>query len=120
MKLDGTRTSFSKVNLPNSVPKSYYEPSDDDHFPAIDSLSPQGMFQFTVAKEHPIRGVQILQKLCDLYQEKNLYYVVPPHRFRDFTKQKFLGTKGSSAVVNVSGLKQYVLELGVGLPPRLN
>jgi hypothetical protein len=96
---------------------SYFEPSDDDHhFPAIDSLSPQGMFQFTVAKEHPIRGVQIFQRLCDLYQEKNLYFVVPPHRFKDFKKQKLLGTKGNSTMANISGLKQYVLELDVGLP----
>lgn len=74
------------------------------------------MFQFTVAKEHPIRGAQILKKLCDLYREKNLYFVVPPHRFKDFKKQKFFGLNGNSTVTDISGLKQYVLELEVGLP----
>jgi hypothetical protein len=74
------------------------------------------MFQFTVAKEHPIRGVQILKKLCDLYTEKNLYFVVPPNRFIDFKKQRFLAINGNATVTDISGLNQYVLKLEVGLP----
>jgi len=60
--LDSQRITFGKDTIPNSKDLSgnYYEPTDDDNFPAIDSLSTQGMFQFTVAAEHPIRGVRIL------------------------------------------------------------
>ena len=38
-----------------------FEPTDEDNIPAVDSLSPLGMFQFTVANEYPIRGVEILR-----------------------------------------------------------
>ncbi|KAL5039123.1 squalene synthetase-like protein [Batrachochytrium dendrobatidis] len=63
---------------------NYYEPTDDDNFAAIDSLSQQGMFQFTDDDEHPIREVDILTKLCNLYDEPKLYFVVPPHQFEGF------------------------------------
>jgi hypothetical protein len=91
----------------------YYEPTDDDNYPAIDSLSSQGMFQFTVAAEHPIRGVQNLRKLCELYDKPKLYFVVPPHRFAAFQKQKFKAKPGSGDVNEISNLEQYVLELPV-------
>ena len=95
------------------LPGKYYEPSDDDSFPAIDSLTSQGMFQFTVAAEHPIRGVQILQRLCKLYDEPKLYFVVPPHRFPHFKKQSFKTTTGTHDVIKNLTLKQYVLELPI-------
>ena len=89
--LNSQRIRFGKGTIParKDFPGKYYEPTDDDNFPVIDSLSRQGMFQFTVAAEHPIRGVQILQKLCELYDEPKLYFVVPPHRFAAFKKQRF-------------------------------
>ena len=71
------------------------------------------MFQFTVAPEHPIRGVEILQQLCKLYEEPKLYFVVPPHRFKDFNKQSFKAQPGADDVTEISKLKQYVLELSV-------
>jgi hypothetical protein len=49
---------------------SYYEPTaDEDNFPAVDSLSPPRMLQVTVSAEQPIREVEILGKLCKLYDE---------------------------------------------------
>ena len=83
------------------------------NFPAIDSLSSQGMFQFTVAAEHPIRGVLILGSLSKLYDEPKLYFVVPPHRFEKFKKQSFKAKQGTIEVGPIAGLKQYVLELPV-------
>lgn len=56
--LNSQRITFGKDTIPTAVALAgnYYEPTDEDNFPAIDSLSPQGMFQFTVAAEHhPIR-----------------------------------------------------------------
>ena len=72
------------------------------------------MFQFTVAQDHSIRGVQILKRLCSLYSDAKIYFVVPPHRFEKFKKQKFLGKHGNSNSESIPGLKQYVLELHVG------
>ena len=117
-RLDCKQITFGKNSLPKSPLTSYYEASDDDNFPAIDSLSPQGMFQFTVAQVHPIRGIQMLNRLCSLYSEPKIYFVVPPHRFEKFTKQKLLSTGGKSAVVGIPDLKQYVLKLEVGSPQQ--
>ena len=114
-RLNGQPITFGKDNLPERPLSSYYEASDDDNFPAIDSLSEQGMFQFTVAQDHSIRGVQILKRLCSLYSNPKIYFVVPPHRFEKFKKQKFLGKEGNSVVGDLPVLKQYVLELEVGL-----
>jgi hypothetical protein len=113
--LQGQRNTFGKDTIPTveDLLGKYYEPTDDDNFPAVDSLSPQGMFQFTVAAEHPIRGVQILQKLCKLYTEPKLYFVVPPHRFAAFKKQSFKAKTGTDDVTEIRELKQYVLELNV-------
>jgi hypothetical protein len=80
----GRNTNLTSADLLDK----YYEPTDDDTYPAIASLSSQGMFQFTVAAEHPICGVQNLRKLCELYDKPKLYFVVPPHRFATFQKQK--------------------------------
>jgi hypothetical protein len=113
--LGSQRITFGKDTMPTAADLTgkYYEPTDDDTFPAIDSLSPQGMFQFTVAAEHPIRGVQILQTLCKLYDEPKLYFVVPPHQFHKFKKQNYKATRGAGGVTEIRELKQYVLELPV-------
>eukprot|EP00158_Paraphelidium_tribonemae_P009932 Partr_v1_DN29002_c1_g4_i6_m58976 putative crinkler (CRN) family protein len=112
-KLDGERTPMGKNNIPKPPLDAYYEPFDDDNFPAVDSMTKQGMFQFTVGSEHPIRGIQVLKQLCALYTDPKLYFVVPPHRFAKFKKQKYLEKKGNSQVKKVPRLKQYVLELAV-------
>jgi hypothetical protein len=113
--LNRHRVTFGKYSIPTAaaLPGCYYEPTDDDNFPAVDSLSSQGLFQFTVAAEHPIRGVTTLEKLSKLYHEPKLYFVVPPHRFEKFKKQSFKAKRGTIAVGSVGRLKQYVLELPV-------
>jgi hypothetical protein len=113
--LNSGRNTFGKDTIPTAADLSgkYFEPTDHDNFPAIDSLSSQGMFQFTVAAEHPIRGVQILKRLCELYDEPKLYFVVPPHRFAAFKKQSFKAKTGTDDVTQIPNLKQYVLELSV-------
>lgn len=112
------KVSIGRNNLPDSLTRGlYYQPMDDDLFPAVDSLSKQGMFQFTVGSEHPIRGVQFLKKLCDLYTQQNdepkIYFVVPPFRFDSFRKQELLETNGNRKVKEIPGLKQFVLKLEV-------
>jgi hypothetical protein len=111
--LHGQIIKFGKDTIPTAEDLSgnYYEPTDDGPFPAIDSLSPQGMFQFTVAAEHPIGGVQMLQRLCELYNKPKLYFVFPPHQFASFMKQTLKAITGSADVTKIRNLKQYVLEL---------
>ncbi|EPZ34717.1 hypothetical protein O9G_004024 [Rozella allomycis CSF55] len=118
-KFDLPTTSFRQNTIPLALPTSYYETSDDDTFPAIDAISPQGMFQFTVESEHPIRGIQVLKKVCKLFKdqqkEPKLFFVVPTHQFSSFKKQVFVGKSGNSSVQEIQELKQYVLELPVGI-----
>jgi hypothetical protein len=113
--LNGHRFTFGKDTIPTAAALTggYYEPTDDDNFPAVDSLSSQGMFQFTVAAEHPIRGVSILRQLSSLYAEPKLYFVVPRHRFEKFKKQSFKSKHGKNEVGLIAKLKQYVIELPV-------
>jgi DNA-binding transcriptional ArsR family regulator len=110
--LDGTRLSFGRNSIPTTLTKGYFEPSDDDTFPAIDSFTHQGMFQFTVASSHPIKGVDILKKISKLYSDPKIYLVVPPNRFDKFSSQIFL-QKGEKKAKGIPSLKQYVLELPV-------
>lgn len=117
--LQGRRISFGKDTIPTAKDLSgnYYEPTDDDTFPAIDSLSLQGMFQFTVGANHPIHGVQIFGRLCKLYDEPKLYFVVPPNRFEAFKKQSIKAKLAKNDDTIISKLKQYVLELPVTNTP---
>lgn len=114
--LEGERILIEKDDIPTTVEAGrYYEPKYDRNFPAIDSFSAQGMFQFTVAPVHPIRGVSMLKKICELYKEQpKLYFVVPSDRFEVFKKQKFKEITGTSEVKSIKGLKQYVISLPVG------
>jgi hypothetical protein len=112
-ELDGKRINFGKDSIPSSPILRYYEPCEDDNFPAIDSLSPQGMYQFTVSEKHHIRGVAILKKVCQGYSRPKLYFVVPSHNFANFKKQMFRATQGNAAVEPIANLKQYVLELPI-------
>ncbi|OAJ39250.1 hypothetical protein BDEG_23112 [Batrachochytrium dendrobatidis JEL423] len=111
--LNGQRITFGINTIPTAaaLDGNYYEPTDDDSFAAIDSLSRQGMFQFTAVAEHPICGVDILTKLCNLYDEPKLYFVVPPHQFKGFKKQTFNPIDGTEQVQPIHGLKQYVIQL---------
>ncbi|KAJ3238948.1 hypothetical protein HDU78_003124 [Chytriomyces hyalinus] len=112
-RLDGERVAFGRDSIPQKSIRQYHEPSDDDNFPAIDSLSPQGMFQFTVGAEHPIRGEAVLNAVCGSFDKPKLYFVVPPHCFPKFTKQKFLATAGQDPVNSIAGLEQFVFQLPV-------
>ncbi|KAJ8328690.1 squalene synthetase-like protein [Batrachochytrium dendrobatidis] len=111
--LNGQRITFGINTIPTAaaLDGNYYEPTDDDSFAAIDSLSQQGMFQFTAVAEHPICGVDILTKLCNLYDEPKLYFVVPPYQFEGFKQQTFKPIDGTEQVQPIHGLKQYVIQL---------
>ncbi|KAJ3241457.1 hypothetical protein HDU81_000509 [Chytriomyces hyalinus] len=73
--------------------------------PKIDSLSPQGMFLFTVAAERPMQEVEVLKDLCALYDNPKLYSWC---LFKEFAKQTIFEKDGEAAIEN---LAQYVLEL---------
>jgi hypothetical protein len=70
-------------------------------------MSPQGMFQFTVTKKHPIRGVRILRKLCSFYSNPKLFFVVPYGIYEEFSKQEFEATKKGGKVVEMRSLLSF-------------
>ncbi|KAI8828557.1 hypothetical protein BJ741DRAFT_626004 [Chytriomyces cf. hyalinus JEL632] len=105
----GERAPFKQAALPGKI-LQYHELPYDDEFPVVDSLSPQGLFQFAVTDEHPIQDVETLKRLCALYEEPpKLYYVVPPQVFTEFEKQEFLPASEHW----IDNLEQYVVELPV-------
>ena len=107
------RISFTTDEIEGlGIITGYHEPADDK-FPAIDSFSPQGMYQFTVAAEHPIRGVTTFSKVCKLFPSPSLYFVVPENRYTGFRWQKALQLKGNESANPIPNLKQYVLKLPV-------
>ncbi|KAJ3235473.1 hypothetical protein HDU81_000416 [Chytriomyces hyalinus] len=110
-KLDGARVPLRQDLLPSGPILEYHQRLDDDPFPAVDALSPQGMLQFTVSEDHPKQEVEVLKRLCALHDQPKLYFVVPPHRFKNFAKQNHLPTKGPSEVGPIENLEQYVVEL---------
>jgi hypothetical protein len=106
--------TFGKNSIPNLLdPAVYYEATDDTTFPAIGSFSCQGMFQFTVAGTHPIRGTSILREICELFDEPKLFFVVPPHLFNKFKKQQEQAKSGKEEMEHMTNLKQYVIELPI-------
>ncbi|KAI8837772.1 hypothetical protein BJ741DRAFT_707926 [Chytriomyces cf. hyalinus JEL632] len=110
-KLDGARVLLGRDLLPSWPILQYHQRSDDDTFPAIDALSPQGMFQFTVGNDHRPQDVEVLNRLCALYDKPKLYFVVPPLDFKNLVEQKYLQAKGWGDVVPIENLEQYVVEL---------
>ena len=52
----GPRKPLSTKEMPIKPLSGYYT-ATDRNFPAIESISEQGMFQFTISLYHPIRGV---------------------------------------------------------------
>ena len=109
----GAREPIFKNQLPDKLLNAYYVTSGDRNFPAVDAMSPQGMFQFTIGSRHPIRGVETLRKLCKYYKAPALYFVVPSHIFAKFKKQAFKATQGNASVGEIKNLKQYVVQLPV-------
>ena len=108
----GKRSALEKNNLPAAPLNAYYVPNEPN-FPAIDAMSSQGMFQFTVTKNHPIRGVQMLRKLCRLYSNPKLFFVVPSAIYEEFNKQEFEATKKGVKVAEIRGLQQFVIKLPI-------
>jgi hypothetical protein len=108
----GKRSALERNNLPHAPLGAYYVPNEPN-FPAIDAMSPQGMFQFTVTKKHPIRGVRILRKLCSFYSNPTLFFVVPSGIYEEFSKQEFEATEKGGKVVEMRGLEQFVIKLPI-------
>jgi hypothetical protein len=85
--LHSQRITFGKDTIPTAevLSGNYYEQTDDDTFPAIDSLSYQGMFHFTVAAEHPIpiRGA-FIHFLIEFYNEvlRNQLIIIGQYKTR--------------------------------------
>jgi hypothetical protein len=116
-RIDSQRVLVTKDSLPSGIGPCYYDTRDDATFPAVDAVTYQGMFQYTVGQNHPIRGITVLKQLCGLYSEPKLYFVVPPSRFERFRKQRF-DNLSNTQVDPIENLKQYVLEIPIDKDPR--
>ncbi|KAG0261607.1 hypothetical protein BGZ95_004194, partial [Linnemannia exigua] len=83
-------------------------------------LSPRDLFQITVSKDHPIKGLPLLKLLDNLVQahwnppEPRLIFVVPGHIYADFKKQNYLTSEGKvykNVPADILHVNQYVLKV---------
>jgi hypothetical protein len=120
----------------------YYEGCDN--LPSMDAVIPGvGIMQATVGENHPIKGVQTLERVCTIFKKNfkhtqapnprtkkkkaqkkieetvKFYFVVPPHRFPSFKLQPIQTANGASPL-SVPQIEQYVLELDFGISKPSN
>ncbi|CAI2182371.1 8194_t:CDS:1, partial [Funneliformis geosporum] len=85
---------FFKSNISVIEDGKYYKPVEQN-FPTIDAIiTPNKLFQMTLAKMHPItmNGLKILQNKLggeDASEDIKFYFVVPEHLYDDYRKQDF-------------------------------
>ncbi|RIB25687.1 hypothetical protein C2G38_2066819 [Gigaspora rosea] len=72
-------------------------------------------FQMTVSSNHPIQahGVVNVMNIGSNDDSYELYFVVPPEIWNDFTQQKYinLDSKDRQKVGRLSQITQYILEM---------
>jgi hypothetical protein len=119
-KLVASKHRIPKLPINNfavdgDIKSSMYNIPDIPNFPVIDSLCPQRkeMYQITSNDSHVIKGdhlSRIKEHFKLLPGEKvKLIFVVPPHRFREFTIQKIVDAKKQE--MRVDWIDQFVMEM---------
>ena len=94
----------------------YYIPASSN-FPAVDSITPDGFFQVTIAATHPIKAHRLEELMVKLggASPTNFYFVVPSSAYTDLKKQRFLAENGrvhqGDIPVNVGRIIQYALKV---------
>ena len=89
---------LSRNSIPSTFePNVYYQ--GEPYLPAVDTvIGGVGLFQFTIAEKHPIKGVTVLTQICKAFtyqcptQIPRFYFVVPKFNFKTFQKQKVEGS----------------------------
>jgi len=98
--------------IPKSIEWGTYHRPRKSNFPAVDSFSSYGMFQFTVAMTHGI-NLEGVMRILSLYPKDKrpvrFYFCVQAHNFDSFEAQKF--KVKTHAVGAPDGIEQYVLEV---------
>ncbi|KAK5797024.1 hypothetical protein F5H01DRAFT_385359 [Linnemannia elongata] len=85
-------------------------------------LAPRDLFQVTVSKNHPIKGLPLSKLIDNLIQarwilphdEPRLIFVVPGHVYADFEKQDYLTSEGKvyrTVPADIQRVRQYVLKI---------
>ncbi|KAK5796962.1 hypothetical protein F5H01DRAFT_326786 [Linnemannia elongata] len=85
-------------------------------------LAPRDLFQITVSKNHPIKGLPLSKLIDNLIQarwilphdEPRLIFVVPGHVYADFEKQDYLTSEGKvyrTVPADIQRVRQYVLKI---------
>ncbi|KAK5796917.1 hypothetical protein F5H01DRAFT_418729 [Linnemannia elongata] len=85
-------------------------------------LAPRDLFQVTVSKNHPIKGLPLSKLIDNLIQarwilphdEPRLIFVVPGHVYTDFEKQDYLTSEGKvyrTVPADIQHVRQYVLKI---------
>ncbi|KAM6496299.1 hypothetical protein JOM56_009005 [Amanita muscaria] len=101
--------------LPNSLSSGIYYVPLATNFAAVDALTTEVGLQFTVAQDHPIKGIRVVNDLVNLHGgELRLVFVVPETIAANFQKQKIVTTNGRAPAQDPP-VKQYVVGLRLGI-----
>jgi hypothetical protein len=123
MVLPTAKTVVFKKNSDIHEQESVYYRPDKKNYPAVDAFEyPDLLFQFTVAETHPCKQglYDVLRAMAGGDKKKiaaqpNLYFVVPPDRFKTFQSQNYTDANGrkvgKAKFKSVQAIRQYALEI---------
>lgn len=113
-------TYFNKQNIDEIKDGVYYE-ALEENFPSVDSvITPNKVFQMTIAKVHPIpmSGLKLLYDKFGGDSADHLiyyYFAVPEKIYKVYKKQNFINSEGKLAQIKPSWIDkrvvQYVLKI---------
>jgi hypothetical protein len=103
-------------SIPESLLDSHYYLPLVTNYPAIDALTKEAALQSTVTAIHPIKGVQVFQKLKSLFPNSQIpiVFIVPESIADEFHKQPTLTAAGQPSKTN-SPFHQFVVGLPLGI-----
>ncbi|GBC06602.1 hypothetical protein RclHR1_06950008 [Rhizophagus clarus] len=123
------KVNLSQQNLPlyfksssiDKIKDGMYYQAWESNFPSLDSvITPNKVFQMTIAKHHPIK-MNGLKALCNKFGDKSAkeliyyYFVVPEYLYDDYKVQKFVTSKEKDAKIIPNWIDervfQYVLKI---------
>ena len=101
----------------------YYVPLSRD-FPAIGALTKERALLYSVTDNHPIKGIQTLSRLTDLYPNDKLplLFIVPDCIADEFKKQPILTANVKAPKSStIPSIHQWVagIPLGVNISPPI-
>jgi len=108
-------------SMPENLSEDKYYVPLSANFAAIDGLTKDAALQYTITDVHPVKGVNVVEKLASLFPSNTLtlLFVVPESIADGFPKQPIVTTKGMTPKV-MPAVRQFVVGLPLGIDTSFN